>query len=82
MTTAWQVTPDDVEIVLNQHGVNLSEEDVEQIADELFFEIEDQIIKGVLRLTDFDDQCNSMLEDIEDWLLEKRYIKGTKRYGV
>lgn len=75
--TAWEITSDDVEIVLRAHGLEFSDDRIQAICDELDH---DEIIDRLLNLTDFDQQCNSALDDIEDTLLKQGVITGEKKF--
>jgi hypothetical protein len=72
---AWEVTPEDIQTVAGQHNLHLT---LEQ-ADGLSLDC-DEIVTNVLRYIDFDDQCNSMYDDIENLLLSKGVITGEKVY--
>lgn len=78
MTDAWETTNDDVLIVLQSHGISVSEERLEYIANDLDHEA---IEEGVLCFQTMDAQTNSMLSDIEDQLMESGVIpKGEKNF--
>lgn len=62
---AWELTPEDIETVLKAHDVALPEEQVSEILGRLD---KQAIIDGLLTYTDFDDQCQSALCDIESQL--------------
>lgn len=81
MNNAWEVTPEDVGIVLKEHGV---EADYDQ-CDSLLSRMTDDgtyetIVENVLLYTEFEEQCESMMDDIENWLLQKGVIQGEKIY--
>lgn len=66
MSTAWETTIDDVQLVADVHGLNFSEDQIEEIHSNLDH---GSIERGVLFYTDMDDQTDSMLCDIEDHLI-------------
>lgn len=78
MSNAWEVTVDDVQTVLETHGIRKSDDEAEVILDELDV---DAVEHGLLHYTDFDDQVASSLSDIEDQLMEQGVIpKGVKKF--
>lgn len=78
MSTAWEVTTDDVANVLRAHGAAVSDGRLEQIVDELDH---DEIGKGVLYYTDMDEQTQSAYSDIEDHLMRTGAIpQGSKQF--
>lgn len=78
MTNAWETTNDDVAIVLKSHNITVSEKRLEDIANDLDYEA---IEKGVLCFQTMGAQTNSMLNDIEDQLMENGVIpKGDKKF--
>lgn len=77
MSSAWEVTTDDLLIVLDRHGVKKTEAELEQLLDDVIDA--DAIEDGVLYYTDMDDQVQSALSDIEDQLMEAGVIpRGDK----
>jgi len=78
MTDAWETTTDDVLTVLNGHGIKVSAERLEEIHGDLDH---DAIEEGVLYYCSMDAQTNSMLDDIENQLMESGVIpKGDKKF--
>lgn len=76
--TAWETTTEDVKRVLDAHGVEVSEERLEEIHDSLDH---DAIENGVLYYTSMDAQTDSMLDDIETQLMESGVVpKGEKKF--
>lgn len=71
MSSAWETTPEDVGIVLSRHGIHVTDEELDDIHDQLDF---DAIEDGVLYYTDFGDQVDSMLDDVETQLMELGYL--------
>lgn len=76
MSTAWETTMDDFNTVLQAHGLNLSANEKNKLFDELDT---DAIEEGVLYYTDMDDQTNSMLDDIENFLIEKELVPAANK---
>jgi hypothetical protein len=78
MTNAWETTTDDVLTVLDRHGIKVSAERLEEIHGELDH---DAIEDGVLCFCSMEAQTNSMLDDIENQLMESEVIpKGDKKF--
>lgn len=71
--TAWEITPDDVESVLLAHHIKVTPERLAEIHGDLDH---DAIIDNLLYFTDFDNQVDSMYEDIEAELIEQKIIPG------
>lgn len=78
MSFAWEVTPDDVQTVLDAHGVTC--EDAEELFDEFICGSSDTIEAAVLAYTDFDDQCAVALSEIEDILIEEARVRLPKKW--
>lgn len=77
MSMAWEVSAIDISTVLNAHYVDYDEDRLQELLDTLDTEaIED----SVLNYTDFDDQCSSALDAIENALIEQGVITGQKKY--
>lgn len=62
MSMAWEVTVDDVETVLKRNGIVKTEEEISDIHDGLDC---DEVEEVVLSYTDFDDQVDAALDEIE-----------------
>ena len=75
--SAFEITYEDVQTVAQSHGVELSEEEAQQLCDELDHHA---IVKGLLTYVDMDDQITSCYDDVENVLLEKGIITGDKVY--
>jgi len=77
MSNAWETTCDDVRIVLDAYGVKVGGRKVGSVHEGLDHEgIED----AVLSYADMDDQTNSMLSHIEDYLISEGIVpKGGKK---
>lgn len=74
---AWEITLDDVQVVADQHDVKLDDDRAQELCNRLDH---DAIINGLLDYCDFDDQVESMCDDIEDRLLEWNVVSGNKVY--
>jgi hypothetical protein len=68
MSFAWEVTEEDVENVLKKHKLQVSDTTLSELHGSLDC---DKIEKAVLYYTDFDDQCNAALKEIEEQLKEQ-----------
>ena len=68
---AWEVTEEDVKTVVDAHDLNMTEEQISDVLDELDH---DSIIEGLLCYTNMEDQTNSMLDDIENYFIEKEMV--------
>lgn len=78
MSMGWETTTDDVRNVLAAHGVTVDDDRLDEIHDGLDH---DDIEDGVMHYADMDDQTNSMLDSIEDALMEDGVIpKGEKKF--
>ena len=78
MSNAWEVTTDDIEQVLDAHGIK--DCSIDEIFEEMVGSDFDRVEKAVLYYTDFDDQVNSALDEIEDILIENgRIPAGTQK---
>lgn len=62
MSMAWEVTVDDVETVLERNGIKKTEQEISEIHDGLDC---DEVEEVVLSYTDFDDQVDAALDEIE-----------------
>ena len=79
MSNAWETTTDDVQTVLEAHGVSLSYEQLEEIHGSLDHE---DIQSGVLYFVTMEVQTQSMLSDIEDHLMREGIIQGEKKFVI
>jgi len=70
--SAWEVTDEDIRQVLDRHNVKMTQEEYDAFCESIDF---DEITGNVLRFVNFDNQVESMLDDIEDALVEKGFIK-------
>lgn len=72
LSNAWEVTMDDVSLVLNAHGcLDGLYSDIGNITDKLDH---DEVVKAVLHYTDFEEQCDAALREIEKQLKEAGHI--------
>ena len=76
---AWEVTREDVDTVLEAHGEGLISQ---HIWDNWKQEWTDRVIRAVLYYTDFEEQCDECLSQIEDILIEEGTLKGPKKFTV
>jgi hypothetical protein len=78
MSLAWEVSVDDIGIVLKAHNIEYDMERLDKLMDALDHEA---IESGVLYYTNFDNQCESALDDIENQLMESGVIpQGKKKF--
>ncbi len=76
MSMAWEVTIDDVAIVLERHTINKTEDEISEIYSRLNF---NQIEAAVLSYTIFDSQCGAMFDEIENQLMEDGVIETKEK---
>ena len=76
---AWEVTREDVDTVLEAHGEGLISQ---HIWDNWTQEWTDRVMKTVMYYTDFEEQCDECLSQIEDILIEEGTLKGPKKFTV
>ena len=74
---AWEVTPEDVSTVLAEHDSDLSSE---MVFDEHILCEHDRIETAVLEYTDFYDQTDASLSEIEDILIEEGVLSDSKKF--
>ena len=72
MSMAWETVIEDVEAVLRKNKVEKTEEEVEEVFDNLDC---DRIENAVLSYTDFEEQCSAAYNEIEKILIEDGIIK-------
>jgi hypothetical protein len=81
MSFAWEVTDDDIAVVLKRHGV--CDPGTADRARELCRDVEaDRIEKAVLAYNDFDEQVSSALDEIENILFEEGIVATPKRFAM
>jgi hypothetical protein len=76
---AWEITLEDVQAVLACHGVELPKKQIVEIHGELDHE---GIIDSLLNYDDMEQQTRSMLDDIENYLLEAGIVTGEKKFRL
>lgn len=80
LSLTWEVTEDDVQVVLGLHDIQLDatavfEEQCDDAANE-------RVEQAVLCYTDFDDQTDAAMSELEDILIEAKIIKGKKVFSL
>ena len=76
---AWEITLEDVQTVLAAHGVVLPKQRIDEIHGELNHEA---IIDTLLNYNDLEQQTQSVLDDIENYLLEAGIVTGEKEFRL
>jgi len=71
---AWEITPDDVETVLDEYDL-VTTENVEKGFDIIDA---DEVVKAVLSYTDFDDQMNASFATIEEILRREKIVPSDR----
>ena len=71
LNRAWQITDEDIELVLVTHRVNPTQEAIDNVRAALDVPA---IVSRLLTYTEFDVQCDSALSDIEDVILEEGIV--------
>ena len=74
--TAWEITSDDVEIVLRAHGLEFSDDRIQAICDELDH---DEIIDRLLNLTDLlgsvqGRACSKIINQTTIWKIHSSLV--------
>jgi hypothetical protein len=79
MSDAWEVTSDDVFVVMGKHNRVTRPQPAEV---ELAFDSIDaeRVEKAALAYNNMSDQQDSALSEIEDILLEEKFISGLKQF--
>lgn len=70
MSLAFEVTNDDLDNVLNAHGATMDDD----AKDELLVENDDRLEKAALVYTEMDDQTSSILDELENILIEDKIL--------
>jgi len=80
MSNAWEVTNDDIEHVLSEHGK--SQEEINEMLMGVVIDAMDysRVEKAILHYTDMDDQIQCSYSEIEDILMEDKVIDGEKLF--
>lgn len=76
MSMAWEVTLEDIETVLEAHGMG---DKAQMIYDD--FDGQDRVEKAILYYTDMDDQTAAANSEIEDILMEDGVLSGEKKFN-
>ena len=76
-TNAWQVTEEDIAQVLASHAYV---DDANDILNEVIMPEVDRVIAAALHYTDFNDQVDSALDEIETILIEADVLMAPKLY--
>lgn len=71
MSHAWEVTIDDIKTVCNKHDSTFTDEQYEQMHDAIDCDLVETMALGY---TDFDDQVQSALNEIEVQLIMDGWI--------
>ncbi len=75
MSMAWEVTSDDIEQVLDAHGVKFTEE-ISDLVDG------DEVEDAILHYCNFENQCDVAISVIEDQLIEAGVISAPKKFPM
>jgi len=75
MHMEWEINNEDINVVLKEHGVSLTEDQLDDLSGVLDHE---EIIDNLMNYCGIDEQTSSMLSDIEDTLLIEGVIRGDK----
>ena len=81
MSNAWEVTDDDIEHVLSEHGktkVQIASMLTHNVIDAMDY---DRVEKSILYYTDMDDQIQCSYSEIEDILIEEALLVGPKLFN-
>jgi len=73
---AWEVTTDDVAVVVACHGLQLSDEECAALHDELDH---DAIVDGALSYLTMDEQVAAAYSVIEDQLMEAQRLPAANK---
>ena len=79
MSLAWAVTPDDVATVAEAHNLNPKHFDADEFFGEFVCGCADHIEGVVLQYTDFDDQVEASLSEIEDMMIEEGRVRASEK---
>lgn len=75
MSTAWEVTAEDIATVLKCHGLPSDAARADELLSECFVN-DDRVVEAVLYYCDFDQQVVAALSEIEDVLTEAGHLPG------
>lgn len=77
---AFEVTKDDIQIVLRAHNTVLTAPQMDEVMDALDFNL---VTSSALYYTDFDDQTKAALSEIETQMIaEGLYITDPQRFPL
>lgn len=77
LTNVWEVTPDDIQRVLNEHGIACDLDGAEVVqALGVVRDHSDKVSLAVLDLDDFDEQSSVALETVEGILIRRGVVSG------
>lgn len=79
MIMPWETTVEDVQIVLDAHRHQYTDDQLLEIYKSLDL---DAIVEGLLYFTSMEEQTDSMLEDIESQLMDKGILSGPKQFTM
>ncbi len=74
--SAWEITEEDVRNVLDAHNIEYTTERILDYLDELDV---DEIVENLMSFSNFDTQVDSMMYDIENFLITKGIVKEEDR---
>jgi hypothetical protein len=79
MTTAFEVTTQDIAFILKMHDVKLTVDVLEALHDDICVELDEIIHKGLKHSTEMVEQNDYIMSKIEDIMIrEDLYIKEPK----
>ena len=76
MNTEWEITPEDIKTVLDEHGISYTDDQITDWLDQLDHE---EIIDNLLNYIDLEQQTESMLYDIENFFISLGIINETDK---
>lgn len=80
INNAFEVTKDDIQIVLRAHSTVLNAPQMDEVMDALDFDL---VRSSALYYTDFDDQMKAALSEIEtQMIIEGLYITEPHRFPL
>ena len=77
MSNAWEVTTDDILTVAQAHDTRLSAAELQSAHDSLDHDL---IESAALAYTDFNDQVNAALSEIENQMILEGFISDPKHF--
>jgi hypothetical protein len=80
MSIAFETTIDDLMTVLKRHGVFMECERADHIFDKHLLSKDDRLTYAALHYITLEDQTESVLDEIEDILIEDGIINGPKLF--